>query len=98
MALGEAAERQGKFREAFTHYVSALGSVTEGTTDDQRLRESIISVAGQLDPAPAVPEEAKRFVVRGETIFKEAQSDSDYAEAAAEFEKALRLAPWWPAA
>lgn len=95
--LGQTGEKAGKFREALTHYVSALGSVSEGSADDQRLREKIISVGGKLDPPPAVPEEGKRFMVRGETFFGEAKNEADYREAAMEFEKALRAAPWWPA-
>ncbi len=95
--MGQAAERAGRLREALAHYVSALQSATEGSTDDQRLREQIISIAGGLDPAPAVPEEAKRFMVRGETFFKEATSETDFAEAVNEFEQALHIAPWLPA-
>ena len=96
--MGRAAEQKGNFRDALTHYVAALQTTPEGSSDDQRLREKIILVASKLDPVPAVPEEAKRFLVRGETIFKEAKSDADYLEAAAEFREALRLAPWWSAA
>ncbi len=95
---GQALEKAGKSREALTRYVSALGEVSEGSADEQRLREKIIGVVQKLDPQPAIPEETKRFMVRGQTLFKDAQNKIDYDEAAAEFEKALRIAPWFPAA
>lgn len=94
-SAGRTAEQAGKLREALTHYVAALQSVSEGSADDQRLREAIIKVVQKLSPPPAVPEEARRFSVRGQVAIKEAKNPSDFAEAAKEFGKALRVAPWW---
>jgi tetratricopeptide (TPR) repeat protein len=94
-AEGRAAEQSGRLREALTHYVAALQSAPEGSADDQRLREVIIKLAQRLTPPPAVPEEARRFSVRGQIAIKEAKSPSDFDEAAKEFGKALRTAPWW---
>lgn len=94
-AEGRAAEQAGKLREALTHYVAALQSVPEGSADDQRLRETIIRLVQKLSPPPALPEEATRFSVRGEISIKEAKSTADFAEAAKEFSKAVRVAPWW---
>jgi len=91
----KAAEQAGKLREALTHYVSALQSVSEGSADDQPLRETIIKLVQKLSPPPAVPEEARRFSIRGQTWIKEAKNSSDFEEAAKEFGKALRVAPWW---
>jgi len=92
--IGQAAEKAGKFREAFSHYVSALASVAEGTADDQRIREKIIEVARKLDPPPAVSEEAERHLARGRAAVKLAQGAVEYNEAIQEFKEALRLAPW----
>ena len=92
--MGQAAEAAGKLREALTHYTAALASTMEDSADDQRLREKIIGIVQKLDPPPAVPEEAKRFMVRGETLVKEAKSEADFTEAAAEFKQALHIAPW----
>ncbi len=94
-SAGRTAEQTGKWREALTHYVAALQSVSEGTADDQRVRETIIRVVQKLSPPPAVPEEARRFSIRGQIAIKEAKSAADFDEAAKEFGKALRLAPWW---
>ena len=94
-AEGQAAERSGRLREALTHYVAALQSVSEGNTDDQRLRETIIRLVQRLSPPPAIPEEATRFSVRGETAINEAKGTADFAEAAKEFSKAVHVAPWW---
>lgn len=94
-AAGQAAERAGKLREGLTHYVAALQSVPEGSADDQRLREAIIKLVQKLSPPPAIPEDARRFSVRGQTWIKEAKNPSDFEEAAKEFAKAVRVAPWW---
>jgi hypothetical protein len=94
-SAAKAAEQTGKLREALTNYVAALQKTPEGSADDQRLRETIIKLVQKLSPPPAVPEEARRFSVRGQVWVKEAKSPSDFDEAAKEFGKALRVAPWW---
>ena len=93
-ALGRQAEQEGRLRQALTHYVAALQSVSEGGSVDQRLREKIIKLAQQIQPPPAVPEEAERYMARGRAAVKSATSAKDFAEAANEFSKALRIAPW----
>ena len=93
--LGRQAEESGKFREALSHYVTALQSTPEGSAKEQQLREKIINLTQKIQPPPAVPEEAKKFSVRGGVAIKEAKSSSDYAEAVKEFSKALKIAPWW---
>ena len=94
-AIGRQAEEAGKFREALSHYVTALQSTPEGSDAEQRLREKVIKLALKIQPSPAIPEEARKFSVRGQTSIKEAKSSSDFQEAAKEFVKALRIAPWW---
>jgi tetratricopeptide (TPR) repeat protein len=94
-SLGREAEQAGKYRESLTHYVSALQSASEGSSKDQQLREKIISLALKVTPPPAVPDEARRYAVRGKSAISEAKSASDFEEAAREFSKALRIAPWW---
>jgi len=95
-ALGRAAEQSGKLREALTHYVAALQSAPEGSSTEQRLRETIITLVRKLDPPPAVPEEAERRMARGRAAVKTATDAKDFLEAAAEFQKAARAAPWLP--
>ncbi len=94
-AEGQAAEKAGKLREALTHYVAALQSVSESSADDLRRREAIIRLVQKLSPPPSIPEEATRFSVRGEIAIKEAKNTADFGEAAKEFSKAVRVAPWW---
>jgi tetratricopeptide (TPR) repeat protein len=62
--------------------------------DDQALREKIIELALTLDPSPAVPEEAKRFMARGIAAIKSANESGDFTDAVAEFQKAALAAPW----
>jgi tetratricopeptide (TPR) repeat protein len=94
-SLGQQVEQAGKLREALTHYVNALQSVSEGSSKDQQLREKIISLVQKITPPPAIPDEARRYAVRGKSAITEAKSASDFEEAAREFSKALRVAPWW---
>lgn len=63
--------------------------------NDNALRERIIKLGAELKPAPAIPEEAERRMVRGETAFKGATSVADYQEAAKEYEQATLAAPWY---
>jgi tetratricopeptide (TPR) repeat protein len=93
--LGRQAEETGKLREALSPYVTALQSTPEGSNADHRLREKVIKLALKIQPSPAIPEEARKFSVRGQTSIREAKNPSDFQEAAKEFIKALRIAPWW---
>lgn len=90
---GQSLEKAGKLREALAAYVEEL----QAAPYDEELRKKIIQIAQKLDPPPAIPQEAKRFMVRGETFFKEAKSEADFTEAIGEFEQALQAAPWLPA-
>jgi tetratricopeptide (TPR) repeat protein len=92
--LGRQAEEAGKLREALMHYVSALQSVPEGGDACQRLREKIISLVQKLQPPPAIPEEALKYEGRAEAAVRGAKTPSDFLDAAKEYQKALRLAPW----
>jgi Tetratricopeptide repeat/MORN repeat len=49
-----------------------------------------------LTPAATVSEEAQRYMARGMAAVEMAQSASDYALAAKEYEQAAKLAPDWP--
>jgi tetratricopeptide (TPR) repeat protein len=60
---------------------------------DDALREKIIKLAQDLKPA--LPEEANRRMTRGTLAFKEAKSEADYKDAAAEFQQAALVAPWY---
>lgn len=93
-SLGREAEQAGKLREALTHYVSSLQSASEGSSKDQQLREKIISLVQKITPPPAVPDEAERNLARGRAAVKSATQTKDFEDAANEFKRALRAAPW----
>jgi tetratricopeptide (TPR) repeat protein len=61
---------------------------------DKALREKIIKLALTIKPAPTVPEEAERGVIRGTTFFSKAVDNAGYKKAIAEFELASNTAPW----
>jgi len=81
-------------REQFAQMLDLL----QKTPRDDALRENIVRFALDLKPAPAVPEEARRALVRGNTALEEGAGLDDYARAAKHYEEAAALAPWWGAA
>ncbi len=78
-------------REAFKAMVAQL----QQNPSDDALREKVIQAAAALDPAPAVPEDARRNLIEGMTLHQEAKSPDDEKIALEAFSKALQLAPWW---
>lgn len=63
--------------------------------DSAEIREKIIKHVAAMKPKPPIPEEARRFFVRGTSALKGA-SDAAAAERAVEnYKKALLIAPWW---
>jgi tetratricopeptide (TPR) repeat protein len=62
--------------------------------NDTALREKIIRHVQGMKPAPAVPEDAERYMARGKAAFESAKTDEDYSSAIAEFKKAVDSAPW----
>ncbi len=93
-SAGQSAEQAGKLREAVTHYTAALKSAPEGSDQDQRRREKIIKLVLQLNPPPAVPDEVISYEGRAEAAVKSAAKQDDFMDAAKEYRKALRAAPW----
>lgn len=78
-------------RETFKQSVADL----QQNSSDDKLREKVIQSAAALDPAPAVPEDARRFLIEGMTLHQEAKSPEDEQVALDSFAKALQIAPWW---
>ncbi len=62
--------------------------------NDYALREKIIKHVQTIKQEPAMPEEAKKYMVRGKAAFKGAKEANDFNDAAREFQKALLAAPW----
>ena len=61
---------------------------------DNALRGKIIALVQTMNPAPAIPEDAERHMVRGQAAFKAATNESSFKEAIAEFKQASLIAPW----
>ncbi len=78
-------------REAFEQAVAQL----QQNSSDDALRAKVIQSAASLDPAPAIPEDARRFFIEGMTLHQEAKSPEDEQTALDSFAKALQIAPWW---
>jgi len=95
VSLARQAEQAGQYREALTHYVNALQSASEGSPKDRELREKIIKLSQKIQPPPAMPEDAKRHMARGQGAIKAAKSPEDWADAVKEYEKAVNFAPWY---
>lgn len=77
--------------ETFRQMVEQLRS----HPDDRTLRERILNAAREQRPAPALPEEARRFLIRGNTALEDAQGQDGYLRAIRNYEEALKIAPWW---
>jgi hypothetical protein len=90
LALFAACAHAATPREQFNQLVQQL----QQSPGDTALREKIIKAARALKPAPAMPEEAKRRMGRGQAALEMAKSPADYENAAAEFQAATNAAPW----
>jgi tetratricopeptide (TPR) repeat protein len=77
-------------RETLNQFISDL----QKKPNDYALREKIIKLARETKPVPAIPPDAEKFSNRAESMFKSAKSETDFANAVKEYEKALLLAPW----
>lgn len=77
-------------QDTLNQYVAEL----QKRPDDNSLRERIIIIAQRIKPFPIVPEDAERYMVRGETAIDLAKESKNYNDAIAEFEKAVLSAPW----
>jgi tetratricopeptide (TPR) repeat protein len=78
-------------QETFNQYISDL----QKSPSDTALREKIIRLAREMNPSPAIPEEARRHYVKASALLEDAKQPSDSADAAEEFRLALLVAPWW---
>lgn len=91
-ASAEDAEKAGELRSALDRYVAEVPAKPY----DFELRKKIIQIANQLNPKPAVPEDARQAMARGQVEFRDAKSTEDLHKAAQEFQSASNRAPWWP--
>ncbi len=75
--------------------LATLVQQLQNNPSDTALRERIIKQARQMRHPPAIPEQARRYFIVGETIVKSAKSPAEEAPAVDSFQKALAIAPWW---
>lgn len=54
------------------------------------------AAAAPAKKAPAIPEEARRAFVKGNTAFADAKDPDGFVRAASRYEEAIKLAPRWP--
>lgn len=95
-AAGLAAEKAGQLHQALDHYMAALQALPDPppVETDQRLRERIIKLASKLQPAPAVPEEARQSIIGAQAAYKLAQKSDELKIAVSELQRTLRETPW----
>jgi hypothetical protein len=79
-------------REQFQAAVAAYQK-EKGSTQENALK--VIVLFKQLDPPPAVPEEARKPFVMGATMLQESKDAVGAAKAVEQFGKALQIAPWF---
>ncbi len=91
---GDEAAQAGDADTALSHYKEVLNLSNDNNNEDQRLREKIISFVVSSKRQPSIPEEARRYAIRAQTLVKAKQS-AGYAPAVTELTKAMLLAPWW---
>jgi len=77
-------------QQTLNQYISDL----QKTPNDYALREKIIKHVQAMKPAPAVPDEARKYMDRGIAAIEGAKTEEDFRAASAEFLKAVNLAPW----
>lgn len=78
-------------QEALTQYIADL----QKTPDDNTLREKIIQHVQTMKKSPVVPEEARRYFVEGNALFKAAKDQKGYELAIESYRQCLLKAPWW---
>jgi len=93
-ALGQAAEKAAQYGQALDHYTAALQTATPGSDAEWRLLERAASVSSKVRPLPALPPDAERRFIRGQTAVQGAGSTESFQRAAEEFHAAVRVAPW----
>lgn len=73
--------------------LNQLTAQLQNNPSDAALREKIITLARTVKPA--VPEEARRPFVRGNSAFADAKSPQEFDRAIDLYREASNLAPWW---
>ena len=59
------------------------------------IRRPVIALAAKPKPTPAVPEEARRYLIRGNALLQDAKNSGEARTAIQEYQNALLAASWW---
>ena len=94
---GDDAEKSGEHQKAIDAYATALKGPWSDDEAGIRVRGKYLKLVGGMPQPPELPEEAHRYLVRGQVLIKEAKSEGDFQKAADELTHSLEIAPWWPA-
>jgi tetratricopeptide (TPR) repeat protein len=78
-------------QETLTQYIADLRK----NPTDTALREKIINHVKTMNPAPALPEEARRYFIEGNALVKAAKDQRGYGLAVDAYRECLLIAPWW---
>lgn len=84
----KAFESNGQLKEALTELSKALKAADE--TEGQEIQETVFRVARKNPLLSEMPEDARKHALRGEALMEE----GNFEQAAAEFKKAIRIAPY----
>ena len=93
-AMAQAAERAGRYSQALVLYAVLLKQTQLNSPEERRLLERAAAITPKSRPLPPLPAEAERHFVRGQALVEGAKDTQDFLRAAAEFQAALRDAPW----
>ncbi len=92
----QAAEAAGDWPVAFAAYSAArawsMGYSASDRADGERATEGVVGAYLKLSQKPALPEEARRYVVQARTYI----TDKRFEDARKALDLALSLAPWYP--
>jgi tetratricopeptide (TPR) repeat protein len=79
-------------QEPRDQFPQAIAAFQKNATEDNARR--LAELSKQLDPPPAVPEDAEFHALKGAAFVKQAGDAAAFAKAAAEFQAAITIAPW----
>lgn len=83
----QAGDQRETFNRVMANYKDRIMS------DD--IRHPFVVLSAKLKPAPAVPEVARKYLVRGNALLQDAKKPGEARVAIQEYRNALLAAPWW---
>ncbi len=79
---------------AVSPFDQAVADYQKKPADDAAAK--VIKLAVTMNALPPIPEEARKHFIMAATMFTNATDVAERAQAAGEFDQAVKLAPWWP--